>query len=70
MADSEVVFAVQEAPEGGYDAKALGHYIYTQAGSIDELKAALRDAVRCHFNENDRPHVICLHLVKDEVIPA
>jgi predicted RNase H-like HicB family nuclease len=66
--ESEIIFEVQESPEGGYDARALGHSIYTQAETIDELKAMLQDAVRCHFDENERPRVIRLHLVKDEVI--
>jgi predicted RNase H-like HicB family nuclease len=66
--ESEIIFEVEEAPEGGYDARALGHSIYTQAETIDELKAMLQDAVRCHFDENERPRVIRLHLVKDEVI--
>ena len=66
--ESEIIFEVEESPEGGYDARALAHSIYTQAETIDELKAMLQDAVRCHFEENDRPRVIRLHLVKDEVI--
>ena len=66
--ESEIIFEVEESPEGGYDARALGHSIYTQAETIDELKAMLQDAVRCHFDEDDRPRVIRLHLVKDEVI--
>jgi len=66
--ESEIIFEVEEAPEGGYDARALGYSIYTQAETIDELKAMLQDAVRCHFEENERPRVIRLHLVKDEVI--
>ncbi len=70
MYDSEIVFAVQESPEGGYEARALGHAIFTQAETLEELKAAAQDAVRCHFDETNRPRVIRLHLVKDEVIPA
>jgi len=70
MADSEIIFSVEESPEGGYEAKALGHSIYTQADTFEELKAMIQDAVRCHFEEEDRPRVIRLHLVKDEVIPA
>ena len=65
---TEIIFEVEESPEGGYDARALGHSIYTQAETIDELKAMLQDAVRCHFEEIERPRVIRLHLVKDEVI--
>jgi hypothetical protein len=70
MSESEIVFAVQESPEGGYEARALGHAIFTQAETLEELKTAAQDAVRCHFDEASRPSVIRLHLVKDEVIPA
>ena len=66
--ESEIIFEVAESPEGGYDARALGYSIYTQAETIEELKAMLQDAVRCHFEESERPRVIRLHLVKDEVI--
>jgi hypothetical protein len=67
---TEIVFAIQESPEGGYEARALGYSIYTQAETLDELKQLLRDAVRCHFSDADKPSVIRLHLVKDEVISA
>ncbi|MGH9805027.1 MAG: type II toxin-antitoxin system HicB family antitoxin [Candidatus Acidiferrales bacterium] len=70
MADSEIIFAVEEAPEGGFVARALGHSIYTQAETLDELKAMLQDAVRCHFEDATRPRLIRLHWVKDEVILA
>ena len=45
MTQSEIIFAVQESPEGGYEARALGHAIFTQADSLEELKIMLRDAV-------------------------
>jgi hypothetical protein len=67
---TEIIFAVQESPEGGYEAHALGHSIFSQADSLEELKAMLRDAVKCHFEDADKPSVIRLHLVKDEVIPV
>ena len=70
MAETEIIFAVEESPEGGYEARALGYSIYTQADTLVELRAMVRDAVSCHFDEEDRPRVIRLHLVKDEVIPA
>ncbi len=70
MPDVEIVFSVSESPEGGYEAKALGHSIYTQAESFDELRVAVQDAVRCHFDEAERPSLIRLHVVRDEVIPA
>jgi hypothetical protein len=70
MGDTEIIFAVEESPEGGYEARALGHSIYTQAETLDELRASVRDAVRCHFDESERPRLIRLHVVRDEVIPA
>ncbi len=66
----EIIFAVEESPEGGYEARALGYALFTQADTMDELKAMAQDAVRCHFEDSLRPRVIRLHLVKDEVIPA
>ena len=68
---SEIIFEVTESPEGGYQARALGYSIFTQAETHDELKAMVKDAVRCHFEDSqDRPKLIRLHVVRDEVIPA
>lgn len=68
MADSEIIFSVQESAEGGYEARALGYSIHTQAETLSELKQALKDAVRCYFGDTERPNLIRLHLVKDEII--
>jgi len=62
MPDSEIIFTVSESPEGGYEARALGYSIFTQADTFEELKALLQDAVRCHFDEETKPQVIRLHL--------
>ena len=70
MPNSEIIFEVQESPEGGFEARALGHAIFTEADTMDELRAMVQDAVRCHFDEPKRPAVIRLHVVKDEVILA
>ena len=70
MAESEIIFAVEESPEGGYEAHALGHSIHTEADTLEELKSMVQDAVRCHFEEGERPRVIRLHWVRDEVIPV
>lgn len=67
---SEIVFLVEEDPEGGFTARALGESIFTQADSMEELREEIRDAVRCHFGENDGPSVIRLHYVRDEVLAA
>ncbi len=70
MAETEIIFSVHESPEGGYEARALGFSIFTQADTMDELKRNVREAVRCHFDEGTAPPVIRLHTVKDEVISA
>ena len=59
---TEIIFVVEEAAEGGYSARALGCSIFTQAASIEALKAEVRDAVRCHFDEGEAPGVIGLGL--------
>jgi hypothetical protein len=70
MPDSEIIFSVQESPEGGYEAHALGYDTFTQGDTMQELREMVRDAVRCHFDESSAPAVIRLHMVKDEVISA
>jgi len=70
MTQTEIIFSVQESPEGGYEARALGHPIFTQAETMEELRDTVRDAVRCHFDSGSVPAVIRLHFVKDEVITA
>ena len=66
--EKEIIFLVEEAPEGGYQARALGHAIFTQADTFDELKAMVQDAVQCHFEVGEMPRLIRLHMVRDEVI--
>ena len=70
MEETEIIFSVHESPEGGYEARALGHSIFTQADTMDALKLNVREAVHCHFDEGEAPRVIRLHMVKDEVISA
>lgn len=65
---SELVFVVEDAPEGGYTARALGESIFTEADTLIELHQQIRDAVRCHFDEPRTPRVIRLHFVRDELL--
>lgn len=68
---TEIVFLIEDDFDGGYTARALGESIFTQANDMDTLKEMLRDAVRCHFSdEQTRPKVIRLHIVRDEVIAS
>jgi len=66
--EKEVIFLVEETPEGGYIARALGYSIYTEGESLEEIRTAVRDAVHCHFEDTNMPKIIRLHIVKDEVI--
>ncbi len=71
MASSEIIFEVTESIDGGYEARALGFSIFTEADTHEGLKQNLRDAVHCHFDdEAERPRVIRLHWVRDELISA
>jgi len=46
----ELIFVVEESDEGGYIAKALSAPIVTEAETIEELRAMVRDAVECHYD--------------------
>ena len=68
---SEITFIVTQDPDDTYVAAAVGHSIYTQGDSVEELRDMVRDAVRCHFEpEEPAPTFIHLHFVRDEVIAA
>jgi predicted RNase H-like HicB family nuclease len=55
MRDTEIIFTVSESPEGGYEAHALGHAIFTQGDTLEELHTMVQHAVRCHFDDGDGP---------------
>lgn len=65
----EIIFMVEESEEVGFIAKALGVSIFTEADTYDELKDAVKDAVKCHFDD-DKQRIIRLHLVKEDVFAA
>jgi hypothetical protein len=69
MPTSEIIFEVREDEvDGGYNAAALGYGIHTQGDSIEELRAMVKDAVNCYFDEAmEAPRIIRLHFVRDEV---
>ncbi len=66
---SEIIFVVEDSDEGGFTAKALGYPIHTEGENLEELKENIRDAVKCHFNDKDRPRIVRLHMVEDELMP-
>ncbi len=63
------MFAITEDDtDGGFIARALGHSIITEADTWEELRANVREAVLCHFEEGKAPAVIRLHRVLDELL--
>ena len=65
---SEITFLVEDAQEGGFIARALGESIFTDASDLETLRANIRDAVLCHFDDGEAPNLIHMHYVHDEVI--
>ena len=65
---TELVFLVEEAPEGGYTARAVGAAIFTEAEDLAELEAQVRAAVHVHFDVPERPKLIRLHHVRETLI--
>jgi predicted RNase H-like HicB family nuclease len=68
MSDKEIIFLIEESLDGGYEAKALGHSIFTEGNSVSELKNNIKDAVKCHFESKKIPKVIRLHFIREELI--
>ena len=66
--ESEIIFLVNESPEVGFEAKSVSHSIFTEADTLEELRAMVKDAVECHFDDQARPRIIRLQLVKEEII--
>ena len=68
MAARELIFLVEEDPEGGYSARAFGQSIFVQGDTFDNLKNNIKDALECHFDtKEDIPTIIRLHIVRDEM---
>ncbi len=65
--EQEIIFYIEDSPEGGYEARALGYSIFTDGDTMDVVKENIRDAIKCHFEENV-PKIIRLHYVRDEAI--
>ncbi|KAF0134122.1 MAG: hypothetical protein FD145_878 [Candidatus Saganbacteria bacterium] len=69
MVKNEMIFMVEDDPEGGYTAKALGYSIFTEANTLEILKTNIRSAMECHFEKKeDIPAVVVLHIVREETM--
>ena len=66
MVVNETIFLVEEDPEGGFTASALGYSIFTQGDTLEELKNNIKDAIDCHFDKEETPQLVRLHIVREE----
>ena len=69
---NEIIFDVREdEADGGYTASALGYGIHTQGDTMEELRAMVKDAVRCYFDETmEAPKIIRLHFIREEILAS
>lgn len=66
----ELIFEIRDAEEGGFYARALGHAIFTEGETWDELRRNVLEAVGLHFEDDSaRPRLVQLHYTRDELIP-
>jgi len=65
---SEIIFYIEESFDGGFEARALGHDIFTDGETVEELKTNIKDAIHCHFDDGEAPQIIRLHFVREEAI--
>ena len=67
----ELIFEIRDAEEGGFCAHALGHAIFTEADTWEELRTNVLEAVALHFEDiQTRPRLVQMHYVRDELIPV
>jgi hypothetical protein len=65
----ELIFEVRDAEECGYCARALGHGIFTEAETWEELRANVLEAISVHFEDGPvHPRLVQLHYAKGELI--
>ncbi len=66
----ELIFEIRDAEEGGFCARALGHAIFTEAETWEDLRSKILEAVSLHFEHAaNRPRLVQMHYLKDELIP-
>ena len=67
---TEIIFEVtKDQVDGGYSASAIGFGIVTEGQTLKELRYNVMEAIDCHFDDiAERPTVVHLHFVRDEVI--
>ena len=66
----EITFIVKESLDGGYEANCVGYSIFTEGETFDEIKSSIKEAVHCHFEDDQMPKMIRVLFQKEEVIAA
>lgn len=67
----ELIFEVRDAEDGGFYARALGHAIFTEAETWEELRSNVLEATSLHFEADPSgPRFVQLHYVKGELLPV
>ncbi|MDZ7765669.1 MAG: 2-oxoisovalerate dehydrogenase [Melioribacteraceae bacterium] len=67
---NEIIFMIKDSIDGGFEAQAVGYSIFTEAETMEEIKNNIVEEVDCHFDEGEKPKLIRLHYVKEEIIDA
>ena len=68
MKTNEIIFYIEDSDEGGFEARALGHSIFTDGETVEELRENIKEALQCHFEENSMPKMVTLHFVREEAL--
>lgn len=65
---NEITFLIEDALKDGFTARAVGQSIFTEGETLEQLKFKIKEAVECHFEDDKKPKLIRLHMIKEEVI--
>ncbi len=67
---NEVIFEVRKYDDDGiyFTAKSIGHSIFTEGNTIDEITKNIKEAVECHFDDEYKPEKIRIIFVEKELI--
>lgn len=64
----ELLVIAEQEPDGGWVAHAVDAAIFTEADTEEELRSMVMDAVRVHFDDDERPHQVRLRFVREELL--
>ena len=55
----ELIFEIRDAEEGGFCARALGHAIFTEGETWEQLRANVLEAISLHFEDAPAWPALC-----------